>query len=211
MALDVYNSLTRRAEPFEPLEPGRVRMYVCVPTVYAKAHIGHAMSSVVFDVVRLFLEYRGFQVQHVMNYTDVEDKIIRRAAELGLEPAELARRHQREYEGHLRDLNVEMPEVRPQASQEIPTIVKMIEGLIAAGYAYPVGGDVYFRVGKDADYGRLSGRRPEEMRAGARLDIDERKEDPADFALWKAAKEGEPSWPSARGAGRPGWHIECSA
>src|SRR3990172_10499895 len=144
MALNVYNSLTRRAEPLEPLEAGRVRMYVCGPTVYEKAHVGHAMSSVVFDVVRRFLERGGFQVQHVMNYTDVEDKIIRRAAELGVEPASLAARHQREYERHLRDLNVEMPEVRPQASQEIPTIVEMNQGLIGAGYAYPAGGDVYF-------------------------------------------------------------------
>jgi cysteinyl-tRNA synthetase len=211
MALRVYNSLTRRVEPFEPLEAGRVRMYVCGPTVYDRAHVGHAMSSVVFDVMRRFLEYRGFQVQHVMNYTDVEDKIIRRAAELGLEPASLAARYQREYEQHLRDLNVAMPEVRPQASQEIPTIVEMIQGLIGAGYAYPAGGDVYFRVRKDDDYGRLSGRRLEEMRAGARLEVDERKEDPADFALWKAAKAGEPSWPSPWGDGRPGWHIECSA
>ena len=211
MALRVYNSLTRRVEPFEPLEAGRVRMYVCGPTVYDRAHVGHAMSSVVFDVVRRFLEYRGYQVQHVMNYTDVEDKIIRRAAELGVEPASLAARYQREYEQHLRDLNVAMPEVRPLASQEIPTIVEMIQGLIGAGYAYPAGGDVYFRVRKDDDYGRLSGRRLEEMRAGARLEVDERKEDPADFALWKGAKAGEPSWPSPWGDGRPGWHIECSA
>ena len=207
MGLRVHNSLTRRVEPFEPLEPGRVRLYVCGPTVYAKAHIGHAMSSVVFDVVRRFLEYLGYRVQHVMNYTDVEDKIIRRAAELGLDPASLAARHQREYEQHLRDLNVEMAEIRPQASQEMPTIIGMIERLVAHGFAYPVGGDVYFRVGKDEDYGRLSGRRLEEMRAGARLEVDERKEDPADFALWKAAKPGEPAWPSPWGEGRPGWHI----
>jgi cysteinyl-tRNA synthetase len=169
------------------------------------------MSTVVFDVIRRFLEYRGYQVQHVMNYTDVEDKIIRRAAELGVSPEELAIRHQREYERHLQDLNVEMPSMRPQASQEIATIVDMIQRLIEAGYGYPVEGDVYFRVARDRDYGRLSGRRPEEMRAGARLEVDRRKEDPADFALWKAAKPGEPSWPSPWGAGRPGWHIECSA
>jgi len=211
MALNVYNSLTRRAEPFEPLQAGRVRMYVCGPTVYAKAHIGHAMSSVVFDVVRRFLEYRGFQVQHVMNYTDVEDKIIQRAAEMGVDPVSLAARHQREYEQHLRDLNVEMPEIRPQASQEMPTIIEMIQRLVAGGFAYAVEGDVYFRVRKDEDYGRLSGRRLEDMRVGTRLEVDERKEDPADFALWKRAKAGEPSWPSPWGDGRPGWHIECSA
>ena len=211
MALRLYNTLSRKTEPFEPLEPGRVRMYVCGPTVYAQAHIGHAMSTIVFDVIRRFLEYRGFQVQHVMNYTDVEDKIIRRAAELGVAPEELARQHQRAFESHLQDLNVEMPSMRPQASQEIPTIIGMIERLIAAGYAYPVEGDVYFRVSRARGYGRLSGRRLEDMRAGARLDVDERKEDPADFALWKAAKPGEPSWSSPWGAGRPGWHIECSA
>jgi cysteinyl-tRNA synthetase len=186
-------------------------MYVCGPTVYAQAHIGHAMSTVVFDVIRRFLEYRGYQVQHVMNYTDVEDKIIRRAAELGVSPEELAREHQRAFERHLQDLNIEMPSMRPQASQEIPTILEMIERLVRAGYAYPVEGDVYFRVARARDYGRLSGRRLDEMRAGARLDVDERKEDPADFALWKSAKPGEPSWPSPWGAGRPGWHIECSA
>jgi cysteinyl-tRNA synthetase len=211
MGLRLYDSLTRRADPFEPIEAGRVRLYVCGPTVYDRAHIGHAMSSVVFDVLRRFLEYRGFSVQHVMNYTDVEDKIIRRAAELGIDPHELAARHLREYEQHLVDLNVRMPEMRPQASQEIPTIVEMIERLMAAGYAYAVDGDVYFRVGRDQDYGRLSGRRLEDMRAGARLEVDERKDDPADFALWKAAKPGEPSWPSPWGPGRPGWHIECSA
>ena len=211
MSLRLYNTLSRKTEPFEPLEPGRVRMYVCGPTVYAQAHIGHAMSTVVFDVIRRFLEYRGYQVQHVMNYTDVEDKIIRRAAELGVAPEELARQHQRAFERHLQDLNVEMPSMRPQASQEIPTIIDMIERLIAASYAYPVEGDVYFRVSRARNYGRLSGRRLEDMRAGARLDIDKRKEDPADFALWKAAKPGEPSWSSPWGAGRPGWHIECSA
>jgi cysteinyl-tRNA synthetase len=211
VALRLYNTLSRKTEPFEPLEPGRVRMYVCGPTVYAQAHIGHAMSTVVFDVIRRFLEYRGYQVQHVMNYTDVEDKIIRRAAELGVAPEALARQHQRAFERHLQDLNVEMPSMRPQASQEIPTIIEMIERLIAAGYAYPVEGDVYFRVSRARNYGRLSGRRLEDMRAGGRLDVDERKEDPADFALWKAAKPGEPSWSSPWGTGRPGWHIECSA
>jgi len=211
MAQRIYNTLSRTTEPFEPLEPGRVRLYVCGPTVYAKAHVGHGMSAVVFDVVRRFLEYRGYQVRHVMNYTDVEDKIIRRAAELGVSPEALAAQHQREYEEHLRALNIELPHVRPQASQEIDTIVRMIEGLIAADFAYRVDGDVYFRVARDPDYGRLSGRRPEEMRAGARLEIDERKEDPADFALWKAARPGEPAWPSPWGPGRPGWHIECSA
>ena len=211
MALAIYNTLTRRKEPFETLEPGRVRMYVCGPTVYDRAHVGHAMSAVVFDVIRRYLEYRGYQVHHVMNYTDVEDKIIRRAAEKGVEPRVLAQGYLDEYARHLIDLNVLPATEYPRASQEIERIVGMIEALIARGYAYAVEGDVYFRVAHDVDYGRLSGRKLDEMRAGARLEIDERKQDPADFALWKAAKPGEPSWDSPWGKGRPGWHIECSA
>src|SRR3972149_353849 len=169
------------------------------------------MSTVVFDVIHRYLEYRGYRVTHVMNYTDVEDKIIQRAREQGERPEALATRHRLEYERHMQDLNILVPTIRPQASLEMPAILGMIEALMAKGYAYAVDGDVYFRVGRDPDYGRLSGRKLEEMRAGARLKVDERKEDPADFALWKAAKEGEPSWPSPWGAGRPGWHIECSA
>src|SRR3990170_2121994 len=211
MSLQIYNTLTRGKESFETLEPGVVRMYVCGPTVYAPAHVGHAMSTVVFDVIHRYLEYRGYRVTHVMNYTDVEDKIIQRAREQGETPEALATRHRLEYERHMQDLNVLVPTIRPQASVEMPAILGMIETLVERGYAYAVEGDVYFRVGRDPDYGRLSGRKLEEMRAGARLKVDERKEDPADFALWKAAKEGEPSWPSAWGAGRPGWHIECSA
>ncbi len=211
MGLAIYNTLTRRKEPFETLEPGRVRMYVCGPTVYDRAHVGHAMSAVVFDVIRRYLEYRGYQVRHVMNYTDVEDKIIKRAAEKGVEPRALAQGYLEEYARHLIDLNVLPATEYPRASEEIERIVGMIEALIARGYAYAVEGDVYFRVAHDVDYGRLSGRKLEEMRAGARLEIDERKQDPADFALWKAAKPGEPSWDSPWGKGRPGWHIECSA
>lgn len=211
MSLRIYNTLTRRKEPFEPLEPGKVRMYVCGPTVYDKAHIGHAMSSIVFDVIRRYLEYRGYQVLHVMNYTDVDDKVIQRAAELGVDALELAERYIEEYDQHLKELNVLPATVYPRVSQEIDTIIAMVRGLVEKSYAYAVDGDVYFRVSKDPDYGKLSGRKLEEMRAGARLEIDERKEDPADFALWKAAKPGEPSWDSPWGPGRPGWHIECSA
>jgi cysteinyl-tRNA synthetase len=211
MGLSIYNTLTRRKEPFETLEPGLARMYVCGPTVYGKAHVGHALSSVVFDVIRRYLEYRGIRVIHAMNYTDVDDKIIQRAREAGTTPEALATRHRLEYEQHMQDLNVLIPTLRPQASLEMGTIVEMIERLVAGGFAYAVDGDVYFRVGRDSDYGRLSGRRLEEMRSGTRLAVDERKEDPADFALWKAAKPGEPSWPSPWGPGRPGWHIECSA
>ena len=211
MGLVVYNTLTRRKESFETLEPGRVRMYVCGPTVYDRAHVGHAMSAVVFDIIRRYLEYRGFQVRHVMNYTDVEDKIIKRAGERGVDPMALAQGYLEEYARHLKDLNVLPATEFPRASQEVGRIITMIEGLIAGGYAYALDGDVYFRVARDADYGRLSGRKPEDMRAGARLEIDVRKQDPADFALWKAAKPGEPAWDSPWGKGRPGWHIECSA
>lgn len=211
MGLMVYNTLSRKKEPFETLEPGRVRMYVCGLTVYDKAHVGHARSAVVFDVIRRYLEYRGYQVRHVMNYTDVEDKVIRRAAEKGVEPLALAQGYLEEYAEQLMALNVLPATVSPRASQEIGRIIEMIRGLIERGYAYSLEGDVYFRVAEDRDYGKLSGRRPEDMRAGARLEVDDRKQDPADFALWKAAKPGEPAWESPWGHGRPGWHIECSA
>jgi cysteinyl-tRNA synthetase len=211
MSLMIYNTLTRTKEPFETIEPGVVRMYVCGPTVYDKAHVGHAMSSIVFDVIRRWLEYREYRVIHVMNYTDVEDKVILRAQELGVDPLELAEGYLHEYDQHLRDLNVLPATVTPRASTEIDAILRMVEGLVDRGFAYEVDGDVYFRVASDKDYGKLSGRRVEEMKAGARLIVDERKEAPADFALWKAAKEGEPAWDSPWGLGRPGWHIECSA
>jgi cysteinyl-tRNA synthetase len=211
MGLRIYNSMSRTKEPFVPLEEGVVRMYVCGPTVYDKAHVGHAMSSVVFDVIRRYLEYKGLQVSHVMNYTDVEDKVIKRANELGVEPLDLAERYIEEYDQHLEDLNVLSATVTPRASKEIDTIIQMTQDLIDKGHAYEVDGDVYFRVVSDEDYGRLSQRRLEDMRSGARLEVDERKEDPADFALWKSAKPGEPSWESPWGPGRPGWHIECSA
>ncbi|MDX1438246.1 MAG: cysteine--tRNA ligase, partial [Anaerolineales bacterium] len=211
MGLRIYNTLTREKEEFVPLEPGKVRMYVCGPTVYDAAHIGHAMFTLVFDIFRRYFEYRGFDVQLVMNYTDVDDKIIIRAREEGEEPIALAERYIAEFKTHLDDLNVLPATATPRATEVIDTIVAMITGLIEKGYAYEVDGDVYFRVGKDEDYGRLSGRKLEDMQAGARIEVDERKENPLDFALWKAAKPGEPAWESPWGLGRPGWHIECSA
>lgn len=211
MSLMIYNTITHTKESFETIEPGVVRMYVCGPTVYDKAHVGHAMSSIVFDVIRRWLEHKDFRVKHVMNYTDVEDKVIRRANELGVDPLSLANKYVEEYDQHLRDLNVLPATVNPRASTEIEAITIMVEGLIERGYAYEVDGDVYFRVAQDEDYGKLSGRCLDEMHAGARLAVNERKEDPADFALWKAAKPGEPAWDSPWGLGRPGWHIECSA
>ena len=193
------------------MEDGRVRMYVCGPTVYDRAHIGHAMSTMIFDVIRRYLEYRNFDVQHVMNYTDVDDKIINRARILGFEPLDLAEKYIDEYDQHLKDLNILEPKVKPRASGEISAIIEMVERLVEDGFAYSIDGDVYFEVSKDENYGKLSGRRTEEMQAGARLEVDERKRDPADFALWKSTKPGEPSWDSPWGPGRPGWHIECSA
>ncbi len=207
----VYNTLSRQKEDFETLQPGKVSRYVCGPTVYSKAHIGHAMSALVFDIIHRYLEYRGYQVRHVMNYTDVDDKIIQRANEQGVDPIELAETHINEFQQHLRDMNVLPASLYPRATEEIDQIIRMVQGLVDKGFAYAVDGDVYFRVARDPDYGKLSGRRLEDMVAGARIDVDERKENPMDFALWKSAKPGEPSWDSPWGKGRPGWHIECSA
>jgi len=211
MSIQIYNTLTRRKELFEPLVPGEVRMYVCGPTVYAKAHIGHAMSSIIFDVIRRYFLHRGYQVKFVMNYTDVDDKIINRANQLGIDPFSIANQHIKEYQQHLADLNVLPATAYPQASKEMDKIIDMIGLLIKKDFAYPVDGDVYYRVLKDQDYGKLSGRKIEDMQSGSRKEVDDRKETPMDFALWKSAKPGEPAWDSPWGKGRPGWHIECSA
>ncbi|MBN2371643.1 MAG: cysteine--tRNA ligase [Vicinamibacteria bacterium] len=211
MSQQIYNTLTRRKETFETIQSRLVTMYVCGPTVYDKAHVGHAMSALAFDVIRRYLEHGGYQVRHVMNYTDVDDKLIRRGRELDVNPIHLAERYIGEFEKHIADLGLLRATVYPRATEEIPRIIALIERLVAKGHAYAIEGDVYFRVKTDGDYGKLSGRRLEEMRAGARIAVDERKEDPVDFALWKAAKPGEPSWESPWGSGRPGWHIECSA
>jgi cysteinyl-tRNA synthetase len=211
MSLKIYNTLTREKEPFETLESGKVRMYVCGPTVYDSAHVGHAMSTIVFDVIRRYLEYKNYQVLHVMNYTDVDDKVIRRANELGVDPVGLAERYIDEYNQLLEVLNILPPTVKPRVSQEIDGIIELVQGLVEKGYGYEVDGNVYFRVSKDKDYGKLSRRQLDDMQAGFRFEVDERKESPEDFALWKATKEGEPSWESPWGQGRPGWHIECSA
>ncbi len=209
--LKVYNTLTRKTEEFITLMPGKVSMYVCGPTVYAKAHIGHAMSALVFDVLRRYLEFRGYEVTHVMNFTDVDDKIIVKANQKGVDPFELGEMYIKEFEQHLADFNILPATVNPRATREMVQILKMISGLIDKGFAYPVDGDVYFRVQKDPSYGKLSGRHIEDMQAGSRIEVDERKEHPMDFALWKSAKPGEPAWDSPWGKGRPGWHIECSA
>jgi cysteinyl-tRNA synthetase len=210
--LRLYNTLARKKEDFQTLEPETVKLYVCGVTVYNDAHVGHAMSALVFDVIRRYLEYRGYKVRHVMNYTDVDDKIINRAKQLGEEPLKLSQRYIEDYNNDLRNLNILPATSNPQVSKTMPLIIQFIGDLIEKGYAYAAGnGDVYFRVTKDEDYGKLSGRKIEDMQAGARIEVDEAKEHPMDFALWKAAKPGEIFWESSWGNGRPGWHIECSA
>lgn len=208
MSLRIYNSLTRQKETFQPLDDGTVRMYVCGVTVYDSAHIGHAMSSLVFDTIRRYLTHSGYEVKYVQNFTDVDDKIIARAQALGVSPHELADKHARDFLQKMRALNVKEADLYPRATAEIPTIVDMVARLIEKGYAYASGGNVYFRVQKYRDYGKLSNRTLDGAQPGETMDG---KEHPMDFALWKAAKPGEPSWASPWGAGRPGWHIECSA
>ena len=211
LTIQLYNTMTRKTDALNPITPGLVRMYVCGVTVYDRAHIGHAMSAMVFDVLRRYLEFRGLQVMHVVNFTDVDDKIINRANALGRDPVELATSYVNEFREDLESLHIMPATVYPRVTESMPQIITFIENLIVQGYAYAADGDVYFRVAKDADYGRLSGRNLTEMVSGTRFDVDARKEHPGDFALWKGAKPGEPAWPSPWGGGRPGWHIECSA
>jgi cysteinyl-tRNA synthetase len=211
MSLKMYNTLTRRKEEFISSNPGRVGMYVCGPTTYNFIHLGNARPLVVFDTIRRYLEYRGYQVDYIQNFTDIDDKIINRAREEGEEPNKLAQRYIEEYFQDADALNVQRAKVHPRVSEHLPEIIAMIEGLLEKGYAYQVAGDVYYSVERFAEYGKLSGRSLEDLQAGARVEVDERKHNPMDFALWKAAKEGEPAWASPWGPGRPGWHIECSA
>jgi cysteinyl-tRNA synthetase len=211
MTIHIYNTLTRATEPLETIEPGVVKMYVCGVTVYDQAHVGHAMSALVFDILRRYLEYRGYTVQHVVNFTDVDDKIINRANQLGRDPKELAEQYIQEFLEDLKALNIAPAHIYPRATETMDEIQQFISELIENEHAYAAGGDVYFRVESDPDYGKLSGRNRADMLTGTRFDVDERKESAADFALWKAAKPGEPAWPSPWGSGRPGWHIECSA
>ncbi|GAB4171355.1 MAG: cysteine--tRNA ligase [Geothermobacteraceae bacterium] len=211
MSLRVYNTLSGKKEDFVPLEPGKVRMYVCGVTVYDYCHIGHARANIVFDIIFRYLKYRGFDVTYVRNYTDVDDKIINRANERGISSKELAEEFIRAFDEDMETLGLEKPTFEPRATEYIGQIVELTERLIDRGLAYEAGGDVYYRVKKFPGYLKLSKRNMEEMQAGARIAPGEQKEDPMDFALWKAAKPGEPSWDSPWGPGRPGWHIECSA
>ncbi|MCS7168270.1 MAG: cysteine--tRNA ligase [Gemmatales bacterium] len=211
MSLRIYNTLTRQKEPFVPVESGKVKMYTCGPTVYKPAHIGHMVGPVIFDTVRRYLEYLGYEVIWVLNITDVDDKLIARAREENTTVRELAERHTLDYLECLRALQVQGIRFMPRATEHIPDMIRIIEGLIARGHAYVADGDVYFDVTSDPDYGKLCHRDPEQMAAGARIEVSEKKRHPGDFALWKSAKPGEPSWESPWGLGRPGWHIECSA
>ena len=210
MSLKVYNTLTNEKEEFIPLEDKKVRMYVCGPTVYDKCHIGHARCYVSFDVIRRYLEYLGFKVTYVENFTDVDDKIINKSLETGEDPFQIAEKHIAEYFKDMDSLNVKRADIYPKATEHIEDMVIFVKGLVEKGCAYAVDGDVYFSVEKAHNYGKLSGVDTEQMRAGARIAVDEKKRDPLDFALWKSAKEGEPKWESPWGEGRPGWHIECS-
>ncbi|MFC1944569.1 cysteine--tRNA ligase [Chloroflexota bacterium] len=207
--MKVYNTLSGRKEEFLPHDP--VRMYVCGVTPYDSCHLGHAMSYMIFDAVRRYLEYRGYTVRHVQNFTDIDDKIINRAAERRVKPSELAEGFIESYFEDMDSLNINRAHIYPLATEEVPAIIEVVSGLIEKGHAYRARGDVYFRVGSFPGYGKLGHRSLDEMMPGARIEVGDVKEGPLDFALWKAAKPGEPSWESPWRAGRPGWHIECSA
>ncbi|HRP86452.1 MAG TPA: cysteine--tRNA ligase [Gammaproteobacteria bacterium] len=209
--LHIHNSLTGAKEPFQPIEPGRVRMYACGMTVYDYCHIGHARAHVVFDVVARYLRWSGYQVEFVRNITDIDDKIIKRAAERGETLQQLTQRYIDAMNEDFAALGILPADHEPRATEHMPGIIAMIEALVARGHAYAAGnGDVYYRVASFPEYGKLSGKRLADLRAGARVEVDEAKGDPLDFVLWKAAKPGEPAWDSPWGPGRPGWHIECS-
>lgn len=209
--LRIYNTATHRKEEFAPVTPGKVAMYACGPTVYNHIHIGNARTFLTFDVVRRYLAHSGYEVVFVQNVTDVDDKIIARAAEEGREPADVAADYTARFIDAMHRFGILDPDVRPQATKEIGPMVGLVKKLVDAGHAYEKCGDVYFSVRSFPAYGQLSGRDIDELQSGARVQVDERKRDPLDFALWKAAKPGEPSWPSPWGPGRPGWHLECSA
>ncbi len=209
--LKVYNTMTRSKEEFKPLKEGEASIYCCGVTPYNHPHIGNARPFVTWDVIRRYLAHKGYKVRYIQNFTDVDDKIIRTANEEGVKWSDISGRYIDAYFKAMDALNVKRADIYPRVSETIPDIIAMVQKLVDKGYAYAVdNGDVFYRVEKFAGYGKLSGRKLEDMQAGARIDVDERKEHPMDFALWKAAKPGEPSWDSPWGKGRPGWHIECS-
>ena len=209
--MKIYNTLTRQKEEFVPIEPGKVKMYACGPTVYNFIHIGNARPICVFDTLRRYLEYRGYDVTFVQNFTDIDDKLINKANEEGITVKEVAERYIGEYLTDTEGLGIRPANIHPRATENIDTIIEMVRILEEKGYAYAHEGSVYFRSRRFSGYGKLSHQPLEELESGARIDVSEAKEDPLDFVLWKAAKPGEPSWASPWGEGRPGWHIECSA
>ena len=211
MGLKIYNTLTRKKEPFVPVNPGKIGMYVCGVTVYDMCHIGHARSVVLFDVIYRYLVKTGLDVNYIRNFTDIDDKIINRANQLGEDWKQLAERYVKEFHIDMDALGVKRPNIEPKATDHIQDIISLIAALIDTGHAYEADGDVMFSVTSFSTYGKLSGKKTEDLVSGARVEIDEKKKDPLDFALWKAAKIGEPFWNSPWGPGRPGWHIECSA
>jgi len=210
MTLKVFNTLSKRKEDFKPMVKDRVRMYVCGPTVYDDIHIGNARSFVAFDVIRRYLEYKGYNVYYVSNITDVDDKTIKRARQTKISLQELGERYSNSYFEDIAKLNIKKPEINPRATQHIEEIIDLVQILMDKGYAYQIGGDIYYNVARFKDYGKLSGNKAKALKAGARIDINPHKKNPADFALWKGQKRGEPAWNSPWGKGRPGWHIECS-
>jgi cysteinyl-tRNA synthetase len=211
MAIKIYNTMRNNKEPFVPLKEGLVGMYACGVTVYDFSHIGHARALVVFDVIYRYLKYRGYTVTFVRNYTDVDDKIIKRAQEEGVTYKDISERYIAEFDRDMEALGLEKPTHAPRATDHIPEMISMVQALIEKGFAYEVDGDVYFDVNRFDGYGKLSGKNIDDLSAGARVEVDERKHNPLDFALWKKSKQGEPFWESPWGKGRPGWHIECSA
>jgi len=211
MSLKIYNTLTRKKEKFIPIKKGEVGMYICGPTVYNYIHIGNARPFIIFEVVRRFLKFKGYKVRYIQNLTDIDDKMINKARELNISVSELAEKFIQEYFIDADSLNIERADVHPRATEHIAEIIELLKGLEEKGYAYEVDGDVFFDVSKFKNYGKLSGQDIEELKIGARVEVDERKREAIDFALWKKAREGEPSWDSPWGKGRPGWHLECSA
>lgn len=208
--MKIYNTLTRKKEEFVPITPGEIKMYVCGPTVYNFFHIGNGRTFIVFDTVRRYFEYRGYDVKYVQNFTDIDDKMIKKANEENTTVKEVGDKYIKEYYQDADNLNIERATVNPRATEYIDQIIEFVKELIDKGYAYEIDGDVYFSTKKFEGYGKLSGQNLEDLQAGARINVDERKKDPMDFAIWKAEKPGEPSWDCPWGKGRPGWHIECS-
>jgi len=208
--IKIYNSLTQNKEEMQAHEGNKVRMYACGPTVYDSAHLGHARSAVSFDIIQRFLRYAGYDVTFVRNFTDIDDKIINRAKELGVPFEEISEKFIQEYKDDMASIGVQTPDIEPKVTEHVDKIIELIQKIIDRGHAYVSGNDVFFSVRKFKEYGKLSKRSVDNMLEGVRIDVNEKKEDPLDFALWKGVKEGEPSWPSPWGDGRPGWHIECS-